>query len=73
MSKYIDLTGQRFGRLIVLERDYDYVKEHNLKTKNIYWKCQCDCGTIKSIDVQRLKKELANLVDVIIENRQVIE
>lgn len=40
MGKYIDLTGQRFGRLTVLERDYDYAKEHNLKNKNAYWKCQ---------------------------------
>lgn len=56
MGNLIDLTGQRFGRLTVLERDYDYVKEHNLKTKSIYWKCQCDCGTIKSISGERLRK-----------------
>ena len=55
MGKYIDLTGQRFGRLTILERDYDYAKEHNLKNKNAYWKCQCDCGIIKSITTERLK------------------
>lgn len=38
MSKAIDLTGQRFGRLTAVEmvgrdkRDY------------ILWKCKCDCG-----------------------------
>lgn len=33
-----DLTGQRFGRLIVLGRDGK--NEH----RAIKWKCQCDCG-----------------------------
>lgn len=32
-----DLTGQRFGKLTVLE----YVK---IKNGNSKWKCQCDCG-----------------------------
>ena len=43
MSTFIDLTGQRFGRWTVLERDRDIQK------KNIYWKCRCDCGTIRSV------------------------
>lgn len=34
-----DLTGQRFGRLTIIE--YAYTKNQ----KN-YWKCQCDCGNI---------------------------
>lgn len=43
MPKYKDLTGQRFGKLLVLERDLS-------KTGGAaYWICQCDCGTIKSI------------------------
>lgn len=38
-----DLTGQQFGRLTVLERDYS-------KTgMAAYWICKCSCGTIKSI------------------------
>lgn len=36
-----DITGQRFGKLVVLYRDED-VKRH----KNILWACQCDCGNI---------------------------
>lgn len=43
MGNYIDLTGKRFGRWTVLERDYDSQK------KNIYWKCRCDCGTERSV------------------------
>lgn len=43
MGKFIDLTGNRYGMLVVLERDY------SSNTKLIKWKCRCDCGTIKSI------------------------
>lgn len=49
MGKLIDLTNQRFGKLLVLERDYDYPQQHQLKNKKAYWKCQCDCGNIKTI------------------------
>ena len=37
-----DLTGQRFGRLTVLERDW---------TRKVaaYWLCDCDCGTKTSV------------------------
>lgn len=39
MSRLIDLTGIRFGRLIVLEKD-----NTERKTSNAFWKCKCDCG-----------------------------
>lgn len=39
-SKAIDMTGERFGRLLVLERT-------NLRSgKTVVWKCKCDCGNI---------------------------
>lgn len=41
MGNLIDLTGQRFGKLTVLERDYQHPDK-----KRAYWKCQCDCGNI---------------------------
>lgn len=37
MPKLIDLTGQKFGRLTVIERAEN-------KGKHTYWKCRCDCG-----------------------------
>lgn len=37
--RYIDLTGMRFGVLLVLGRD-KYVN-HSMR-----WKCRCDCGAI---------------------------
>ena len=37
MSKLIDLTGQRFGRLTV-------IKKVQSATSNARWLCRCDCG-----------------------------
>ena len=51
MSKLIDLTGQKFGRLTVLHKDTERI------TKNgSYWICQCECGNIKSIRSAHLRK-----------------
>ena len=44
-----NLVGQRFGRLVVIERD----KERN--TRKTYYYCRCDCGTVKSIRADSLK------------------
>lgn len=38
MSKLIDLTGQRFGHLVVIKR------AENSKCRQARWLCQCDCG-----------------------------
>lgn len=43
MGKFIDLTGNRYGMLVVLKRDT------SAKSKVTKWICKCDCGTIKSI------------------------
>ena len=37
MSRLIDLTGQRFGRLTVMNQVPS-------KTRNARWLCKCDCG-----------------------------
>ncbi|PEN79286.1 hypothetical protein CN544_21970 [Bacillus toyonensis] len=37
MGKFIDLTGGKFGRLTVIEKDES--------KKTSYWLCNCDCGT----------------------------
>lgn len=51
MSKLIDLTGQKFGRLTVLYKDT------NRKTNSgSYWICQCECGKIKSIKSSSLRR-----------------
>lgn len=42
MGNRIDLTGQRFGRLVVLERAEDHITKSGKKVKR--WNCLCDCG-----------------------------
>jgi hypothetical protein len=37
-----DLTGKRFGKLVVLGLD-------DRGTRKTYWVCQCDCGKVKSV------------------------
>lgn len=41
MSKAIDLTGQKFGKLTVLR--LDHIRKYNKCTK-YYWLCLCECG-----------------------------
>jgi hypothetical protein len=38
MKRQLDLTGQTFGKLVVLRKDT------NRKTKGTYWVCQCQCS-----------------------------
>lgn len=47
MGKLIDLTGQRFGSLVVLEKAESRKVKHGTVTR---WKCQCDCGVIKTVN-----------------------
>lgn len=48
MGKLIDLTGQRFGKLTVLNK-------LPFRNKKTYWKCQCDCGKIKEVRGDHLR------------------
>ena len=43
MSKFIDLTDQKFDRLTVLER------VENTKKGRACWKCQCSCGNTTTV------------------------
>jgi len=49
MSKRIDLTGQKFGRWIVIEFSY-YTKNWDY-----FWKCRCECGNEKNVNRRSLK------------------
>ena len=40
-----DILGQRFGRLVVLERAENYVKPSKT-SQTAQWLCQCDCGAL---------------------------
>lgn len=41
-AKILNLAGERFSRLVVIELDIDRTKIE----KKIYWKCLCDCGDV---------------------------
>lgn len=44
MPKFIDRTGLRYGRLLVLER------AGRTASKKVLWKCACDCGGTALVD-----------------------
>ena len=48
MGKLIDLTGQKFGRLTVIER----TRNNNNK---VCWICRCECGNLKTVAGKDIK------------------
>jgi hypothetical protein len=42
MGKFVDITGTRFGRWLVLSKSCT-------SGKNLKWKCICDCGTEREV------------------------
>lgn len=48
MNPAVNITNQRFGKLIALER----VPNKNGKT---YWKCKCDCGNYCEVSTNALR------------------
>lgn len=58
MAKAVDLTGQHFGKLTVLYRDFEEQKKHP-KERQAWWRCHCDaCGQEKSLRASVLKKSM---------------
>lgn len=56
-STLIDLVGQKFGELTVLERDFQEEEKRKQTSKKVHpiWKCQCSCGNITSVFGSHLK------------------
>lgn len=48
MGTFIDLTNQRFGKLLVIERAEN-------KGRRVAWLCQCDCGKKKIVTTRDLR------------------
>ena len=42
MGQLIDLTGMRFGKLVVIARAEDHIQKSG--APKAMWKCKCDCG-----------------------------
>lgn len=53
-GKLIDLTGQRFGKLTVLERAEDHVSPNGRRYP--MWRCICDCGNETVVNGQSLRR-----------------
>lgn len=51
MSIKIDLSGKRFGNLVVISEAYS-------DKKHLYWNCVCDCGNEKVVSGDSLKQGL---------------
>ena len=53
-TKYIDLTGQKIGRLTVIQKGNGrYTKGGQYKAT---WLCKCECGNEREIDSEKLRK-----------------
>jgi hypothetical protein len=50
MAEFIDITGSRFGRLVVLQREKPRKGYHGAM-----WLCKCDCGKTTIVNGQNLK------------------
>lgn len=63
-SQIVDLTGKRFGRLLVLRRGRVKSSVRKCSTRNPrnrnrnYWICQCDCGNQKEVSKDTLSQGL---------------
>jgi hypothetical protein len=49
-NQKIDLTGQKFGKLLVIEEMPERKKKH------IVWLCRCECGTVVEVRTGTLRK-----------------
>lgn len=47
----IDITGQRFGKLVVI-KEADFRNDYN---NNAYWECKCDCGNTTIVNGSSLR------------------
>lgn len=53
LTRLIDLTGQRFGRLVVLRRAPNAAR--NDSRVIVRWECVCDCGTARCVFATALR------------------
>jgi hypothetical protein len=51
MSNYIEIRGQKFGRLTVVRQNFN--KKNRMQEKT-YWDCICDCGNTTVVIKEKL-------------------
>lgn len=49
MSKRIDITGERYGKLVAIKYS------HTNKAKKAVWECKCDCGNVHYVTAKDLR------------------
>lgn len=52
MGKFEDITGKRYGRILILSRAGN---GGSIKKPTVRWNCKCDCGAEKVIEGHSLK------------------
>lgn len=52
MPKFKDLTGRKFGHLLVLKRVENKIQGNNHSL--VQWLCKCDCGAYKKVTANKL-------------------
>lgn len=45
----IEMAGKRFGRLVVLRREY-------VDSRRAWWLCKCDCGASHAVEGTQLRR-----------------
>ena len=52
--KIVDLTGKRFGKLVVIKRNGTLIRKNG--NKKALWLCKCDCGNEVNRTTENLRK-----------------
>lgn len=52
MQRFADLTGQRFGRLVVIKQEGSKLNSSN---GHMRWLCKCDCGKEATVEGSQLR------------------
>ena len=47
MSKEIDITGNRYGKLVVIKKCGHHIRKSG--RKDVLWECKCDCGNLTKV------------------------
>lgn len=58
-GEFIDLTGQRFGRLVATKQVTKSYRDADGRKHNSRWECVCDCGTISEISIANLRSGMS--------------
>jgi hypothetical protein len=61
-SNFIDLSGKRFGRWVVLSRSENvrHIRSGIVVSSNATWLCKCDCGTERVVNGCTLRRGESN-------------